>query len=150
MGLFSKTQDQDTTKKASSKKAVDNKEVITESSMQDLYSGTVATTTSTKEVKKIRKIGNAYRVLVKPLITEKATNLGAENKYVFVVSNTANKISVTGAIEEVYGVKPVAVNIMKVEGKMVRYGRTRGQRKDWKKAIVTLPKGKTINIYEGV
>lgn len=103
-----------------------------------------------KEVKKIRKYGDAYRVLVKPLITEKATILGAENKYIFAVSKNSNKIEIARAINEVYGVKPVSVNIIKVKGKNVRYGRTQGKQKDWKKAIIKLPEGKTIKVYEGV
>ncbi|MFA5023611.1 MAG: 50S ribosomal protein L23 [Patescibacteria group bacterium] len=92
----------------------------------------------------------SYRLLVKPLITEKATNLSAENKYVFVVSIKANKIEIAKAIEATYGVKPLAINIINRAGKKVARGKVRGQRKDWKKAIVTLKKGETIKIYEGV
>lgn len=92
----------------------------------------------------------AYRVLVRPIITEKAADQGAHNKYVFEVARAANKIDVNKAVEEVYGIKPKAVNIVSMKGKRVRYGRIRGQRKDWKKAVVTLPEGKSINIYEGV
>ncbi len=103
-----------------------------------------------KKEKKIRRYGNAYKVLVKPLITEKAANLGAENKYVFEVSTSANKIEIAKAINEVYGIMPVNVNVINVQGKKVRSGRLQGKRKNWKKAIVMLPKGKTINIYEGV
>jgi len=87
---------------------------------------------------------------LKPLVTEKATNLGVLNKYVFAVSPKANKIEIAEAIEAVYGVKPVSVNVMRAEGKTIRSGRTFGKRKDWKKAIVALPQGKTIKIYEGV
>jgi len=103
-----------------------------------------------KPGKKIRKYGNAYKILIKPLVTEKASMIGAENKYVFEVSQGANKIEIFKAVAEVYGIKPVSVNIIKVKGKNVRYGRTRGKKKDWKKAIITLPKGKSIKIYEGV
>ena len=126
-------------------------------SMKDLYDGGKVekirkTDKSEKgdEKKKIKKYGNAYKVLVKPLITEKATNLGAENKYVFEVSTQANKIEIAKAINEVYGIKPVSVNIVKVKGKKIRNGRTLGSRKDWKKAIIKLPEGKTIKVYEGV
>ncbi|MCU0679217.1 MAG: 50S ribosomal protein L23 [Planctomycetes bacterium] len=92
----------------------------------------------------------AYRILIKPLVTEKAANLGAENKYVFAVAPSANKIEITKAVTQVYGIKPISVNIVRVKGKKVRYGRIRGERKDWKKAIIMLPAGKSINIYEGV
>lgn len=94
--------------------------------------------------------GNAYKVLVKPLVTEKVSNLGVLNKYIFAVALSANKIEVAKAIKEIYGVKPVGVNIINMQGKKARYGRISGRRKDWKKAIVTLPKGETIKVYEGV
>ncbi|MDD5071997.1 MAG: 50S ribosomal protein L23 [Patescibacteria group bacterium] len=89
-------------------------------------------------------------MLLKPLVTEKATNLGVLNKYVFAVSSKANKIEIAKAVEEVYGIKPVKVNIIKGKGKTIRSGRIFGKRKDWKKAVVALPEGKTIKIYEGV
>ena len=115
-------------------------------SMQDLYAGEVK-----KAVKSDKKVaGQAYRLLIKPLVTEKAANLSALNKYVFMVAPDANKISVAAAVQEVYGIKPVDVNIIKMKGKRVLRGRISGQRKDWKKAIVTLPAGKTIKVYEGV
>ena len=69
---------------------------------------------------------------------------------VFEVNINSNKIQVANAVEEVYGIRPVSVNIVKMEGKNKRQGRSIGRRKDWKKAMVKLPKGKTIDIYEGV
>ena len=127
-------------------------------SMKDLYESPGATTKAVagkadKSGKKDRnehKYGQAFNVLIKPLITEKATNVGIFNKYIFMVANHTNKIEVAKAIEEVYGIKPIKVNIVTVGGKDVRYGRITGKRRDWKKAIITLPAGKTINIYEGV
>lgn len=130
--------------------------------MKDLYSGTESSAKDKKtdqgQLKiedKSQKGGSAqghiaYRVLLRPLITEKAADMGPENKYVFAVSPKANKIEIAQAIQEVYGVKPNAVNVINVSGKRVRQGRISGQRKDWRKAVVTLPAGKTINIYEGV
>lgn len=92
----------------------------------------------------------AFRVLVKPLITEKVGDLAKENKYVFEVANSANKIEVAKAVEEVYNIKPVKVNIVRIKGKRVRVGRLFGKRKGRKKAIVKLPEGKSISIHEGV
>ena len=66
------------------------------------------------------------------------------------VAIAANKIMIARSIEQVYGVKPVKVNIIRLKGKIVSSRRLRGKRKDWKKAIITLPAGKNINIYEGV
>jgi len=130
-----------TEEKASKKAAVQEG-----TSMKDLYSSTDGHVKG----KKTGKYSAASHLLVKPLVTEKATNLSAENKYIFVVENKANKIEVAKAIESVYGVKPISVNIIRSEGKRVSRGRIRGQRKDWKKAIVTLAKGETITIYEGI
>jgi len=93
---------------------------------------------------------NAYRILARPLITEKATKSGDLNKYFFAVGESANKIEIAKAVSAVYGIKPVSVNIVSMLGKRKRSGRIIGKRKDWKKAIVTLPKGQTINLYEGV
>src|SRR3990167_3454723 len=67
-----------------------------------------------------------------------------------VKARGANKIEVAKAIKEIYGIKPIGVNIMNRLGKKARYGRVSGRRKDWKKAIITLPKGETMKIYEGV
>ncbi len=92
----------------------------------------------------------AGRVLIKPLITEKGSVMSVSGKYLFAVSGKANKIEIEKAIFEAYSVKPFKVNIINMEGKIKRHGRTAGKRKDWKKAIVTLPKGKTIQVYEGI
>lgn len=92
----------------------------------------------------------AYRVIAKPLITEKATELAQLNKYVFVVPLSANKRSVAERIFGIYGVNPIKVNIIKRAGKVVRTGRRFGQMKSYKKAIVTLAAGEKIEVYEGV
>lgn len=89
-------------------------------------------------------------VIVKPLISEKSASLAGANQYVFVVRKGVNRIQVRSAIKQMYGVSPVSVNIMNVLGKKVGFSQRMGKRSDWKKAIVTLPKGQTINVYEGV
>ena len=71
-------------------------------------------------------------------------------QYLFEIEARANKIQVKQAIRLMYGITPTSVNIQNVGGKIVRFGRSTGVRKDWKKAIVTLPKGKKIEVYEGV
>jgi len=146
MGLFRKKTTED---KKEEKKLV--KEELPKKSMKDLYEE--AKITEVKEGKKetkARKYGNAYKILLEPLVTEKATILGSDNKYVFRIAKQANKIEVAKAVEEVYGVKPIGVNVIKNRGKKVRYGKTKGRKKDWKKAIITLPKGTSIKVYEGV
>lgn len=100
--------------------------------------------------KKGKRLGKAYRVLIKPLITEKATDLTAQGKYIFKVATGATKQEIKKAIEDVYGIKPQAVHIIKVLGKQKRYGKVRGRTSDWKKAVVTLGPGEKIEIVEGV
>lgn len=123
-------------------------------SMKDLYAegGAAKTkTSSTSSAKKEPvKYAQAYRVLERPVITEKAAHLGTENKYVFKVSLSANKIEVGKAVASVYGVKVEKVNLIRMQGKVVTRGRIKGKRKDYKKAIVTLAKGESIKLYEGV
>ncbi len=87
-------------------------------------------------------------VLVHPLVTEKTAVLAGLGKYVFVVSAEATKIGVKKAVQALYGTMPESVAMINRAGKRVRFGRYLGQRKDWKKAIVTMPEGKTLPIYE--
>ena len=88
--------------------------------------------------------------MLKPLITEKASELGALNKYVFAINPKMNKIEVKKAIRKIYQVDPLKVNILNFSGKKVRAGRIQGSTKNWKKAVVTLRSGDKIEVYEGV
>jgi len=103
-----------------------------------------------KSIDKKGKRSQAYRHLIKPIVTEKVSFLGMNNQYVFSVAPKANKSEIKKAIELLYGVKPEKVNIVNMKGKNTRYGRTFGKRKDWKKAIITLKQGDRIEVYEGV
>lgn len=149
MSLFGKKTD-DKKNKDEVKKPVGKTDVSGKASMKDLYSGDEKPVKANDNVKKEVKSEKAFRVLIKPLVTEKASREGVANKYFFAVSLKTNKIEITKAIKDVYGIKPEKVNIVNMKGKEVRFGRTMGKRKDWKKAIVTLPEGKTIKVYEGV
>lgn len=91
----------------------------------------------------------ARDILVHPLITERTTQLMAEGKYVFVVAKAANKIEIAKAVAEVFKVKVAKVNTVNVTGKKKRMGRTEGKRPDYKKAIVKLAPGETIEFFEG-
>ena len=106
----------------------------------------------TKKVikKSSKKAGEAYRFLLRPIISEKATIGASDGKYTFEVSMDANKVAIKKAIEEVYGVVPTDINIMNKRGKKVRSGRKYGRTKNIKKAIVTLRKGDSIKLYEGI
>ena len=91
-----------------------------------------------------------YDVLVRPLITEKGTYLSGLNKYPFEVRVAANKLQIKEAVELAFDVKVRAVNTMIMHGKMRRVGKTAGLTNDWKKAVVTLEPGESIEIFEGV
>jgi|SRR3989338_39870 len=101
-----------------------------------------------KEIK--GKTAQADRVIIKPLVTEKASTLSSVGKYVFSVRPEMNKIEVKKAIRAIYQVEPVNVRLANFSGKSVRYGKSSGKTKDWKKAIVTLKAGDKIEVYEGV
>ena len=88
-----------------------------------------------------------YTTLIKrPRLTEKATELGEDNKYTFEVLRDANKIEIRNAIEKIYGVKVKKVNTMRVRGKRKRVGRNFGRTPAWKKAIITLHEGSEIDL----
>jgi len=160
MALFGAKKTKDT--KSDSKKtdqdekevAVEKKESVNdnkEQSMKDLYAEeAIKKAIRSKKTGSNSRFEGAFRVLAKPLVTEKATELVSQNKYTFVVAREANKIEVAKAVYAVYGVKPMSVNIVSMKGKAVTRGRIKGKRKDWKKAVVTLKKGESIKIYEGV
>ena len=89
-------------------------------------------------------------VVIKPLITEKAAVAQSLNKYSFIVNRRATKVEIKRAVKEIYGIVPTGVNISNIEGKRKFSGRVSGRRQDYKKALVTLPKGQSITIHEGV
>ncbi len=89
----------------------------------------------------------ARDILIRPLITEKSTELMTEGKYVFVVAKKANKIEIAKAVKEIFDVKVEKVNTVNVKGKTKRIGRTSGKRPDYKKAIVKLAAGETIEFF---
>jgi large subunit ribosomal protein L23 len=92
-----------------------------------------------------------YHIIKKALITEKSTLAKEEaNQYVFEVDRRANKIEIGSAIEKLFKVKVLDVHVMNVTGKKKRLGRVVGQKRSWKKAVVTLAPGNRIEVYEGV
>lgn len=93
---------------------------------------------------KIREIKSD--ILLAPHLAEKALTHQSSGKYVFKVSPAANKIKVAKEIKKVFGVKVVGVNILNVRGKERRVGRTIGFVSGYKKAVVTLAKGQTIEL----
>ncbi|OCN03488.1 50S ribosomal protein L23 [Erysipelotrichaceae bacterium MTC7] len=93
-------------------------------------------------------MNNARDIIVRPIITEKSMRLmDAENKITFEVAKTANKTAVKQAIEEIFNVDVVKVNIMNVRPKAKRMGKYEGTTKAIRKAIVTIKEGQEINLF---
>jgi large subunit ribosomal protein L23 len=88
-------------------------------------------------------------ILRRPLLTEKAT-IGRETarEYAFEVAGEANKIQIKSAVEELFDVKVTKVRTVQVPGKKKRMGVHAGKRPDWKKALVTLAEGNTLDLFE--
>lgn len=90
-------------------------------------------------------------VILKPLVTEKGSKLREEgNKYLFGVVSDANKIEIKRAVQEIFNVKVRDVQTIVVRGKVKRMGAFQGKRPDWKKAVVTLEEGQSIDLFEQV
>ena len=92
----------------------------------------------------------AYNVIVKPVVTEKSTTLSENNQIVFLVNINSNKIDIKKSIELIYGVKVGSVNVIRVKGKTKVFKGKVGKRSDYKKAIISLPKGQSIDLSLGV
>ena len=88
-------------------------------------------------------------VLLAPVVSEKSYSLIGDRKYTFKVHRDAHRTQVRQAVEELFGVKVQGVNIVKVQPKPKRRGLIQGTRPGWKKAIVQLREGESIEIFEG-
>ncbi len=94
---------------------------------------------------------NAYDIVRRPVITEKAMSEMADKKYTFIVDVNANKTQIKDAVEEIFKVKVDRVNTVRVMGKMKRMGKYEGRRPSYKKAIVKLTAdSKGIEFFEGL
>ena len=92
----------------------------------------------------------AFNVILKPVVTEKSTILSENNQIVFLVNINSNKIDIKKSIELIYGVKVNSVNIIRVKGKTKVFKGKIGKRSDYKKAIISLSKGQSIDLSLGV
>ena len=91
-----------------------------------------------------------YQTLLGPVITEKATLVSEYNQIIFRVKLDAAKPEIKKAVEQLFSVKVKAVNTMRVKGKTKRFRGIKGRQSDWKKAIVTLEDGQSIDVLGGV
>lgn len=94
-------------------------------------------------------------IIVKPIVTEKMTQLSEKlNRFAFVVDNNANKLQIKKAVEELYDVAVINVNTMNYDGKLksrnTKSGVLTGRTKAFKKAVVTLKEGDTIDFYSNI
>ena len=126
------------------------KETVSQPAAEKFVQQSSVEKNSTTAPAKVSAILPRTNILVKPLVSEKATIVNALNKYVFVVSASANKSEIKKAIKELYGVMPISVNIINKLGKFTFTRGRMGKTKDIKKAIITLKKGESIKIYEGI
>ncbi|TPG48968.1 50S ribosomal protein L23 [Roseomonas nepalensis] len=91
-----------------------------------------------------------YQLIVAPVITEKATVLNETGQVTFKVTLDATKPEIKTAVEKLFGVNVTAVNTVVVKGKSKRFRGRPGQRSDWKKAIVSLADGQSIDLTTGL
>ncbi len=132
MGIFSKT------KEEPKKKIAAKQEPVVEAERSEPVA-------NRKIVKK--EFTEAYRLLRRPLVTEKSVNLSSlQNQYAFEVAPAATKNEIKKVIQDLYGVKVERVNILNTQGKVRRVGRHEGFKPGFKKAIVFLPEGEKIEV----
>lgn len=86
-------------------------------------------------------------VLVRPHMSEKAVAMAEKGTYVFEVRTDVSAPEVRNAIKAIYGILPVQVRMMNIRSREVRFGRVTGKTRSWKKALITLPTGKKLDIY---
>jgi len=95
-----------------------------------------------------KKYKEAYRILRRPLVTEKATDLAQNSQYTFEVARNANKVEIGKAIESIFDIHVTNVRTLNMRGKIKKYRGREGKTSDWKKAVVSLRKGEKIEVIE--
>jgi large subunit ribosomal protein L23 len=91
-----------------------------------------------------------YQTILSPLVTEKATGMSERNQFAFRVTIDATKPEIKAAVEGLFNVKVLAVNTLVVKGKTKRFRGRQGKRSDWKKAMVRLAEGQSIDLTTGL
>ncbi len=88
-----------------------------------------------------------HQIIIRPVMTEKTTQLDEHNKVVFRVAKSATKPEIRTAVEKLFGVKVTSVNTANMPGKPKRFGKVIAHRSGYKKAIVTLAEGETLDFF---
>jgi large subunit ribosomal protein L23 len=95
----------------------------------------------------VTSLDRSYHLIRRPVVTEKATDdTGRRNAYTFRVPKDANKVEIRQSVERLFEVKVQSVNTLNVKGKWKIRGRTIGRTQEWKKAMVVLQEGQTIDV----
>ena len=92
-------------------------------------------------------MNSAYNVIIRPVVSERSFDLMGQNEYTFEVARTAPKEEIAAAVEKLFGVHVVKVNTLWVKTKPKRLRYAMGKTRTWKKAIVTIKDGETIEIF---
>jgi len=108
----------------------------------------VVETTAAPALKSLSRF--ATDTLLAPMVTEKTAMLSSNNVMVFRVALTATRVAVKQAFKELYGVTPTKVNVITVRPRAVRFGKSQGHLKSFKKAMISLPEGKTVDVFASV
>ena len=90
---------------------------------------------------------DAYSVIIRPVVSERSFSLMEQNKYTFEVARDANKYQIKDAVEELFSVHVVSVNTINVKPKKKRVRYVAGYTRQWKKAVVTVAEGESIEIF---
>lgn len=147
MSLFDFFKEKKKERKKPEKKKIEKKPVTAEALTDREVKKKKVEARPLSKVKPGKKVsGIAYRVLEAPHVTEKASALIEENKYVFKVLPGVNKVEIKKAVEDLYGVDVIKVRIINVPKRQRRLGKQKGWRKGYKKAIVKIKKGQKIEI----
>ena len=93
---------------------------------------------------------NIYEIIKQPVVTEKTTKISENNQFVFKVQNASSKLDIKKAVEKIFKVKVKSVNTIKIKGKTKVFKGTKGRRSDYKKAIITLKSGETLDYSGGI
>lgn len=88
-------------------------------------------------------------IIIRPIISEKSYEMIEKNRYTFEVAKTSSKPQIADAVSEIFGVTVTSVNTMNVTGKPRRVRVAKGKTRDWKKAVVTLKDGDSIEFFQG-
>jgi large subunit ribosomal protein L23 len=92
---------------------------------------------------------HAHQIVLAPIVSEKSYHGSVHGKYTFRVHENAHKLQVRQAVEELFDVHVVKVNILKVQAKPKRRGMIKGTKPGWKKAVVQLRPGEVIEVFQG-